>query len=181
MPLRGLTHEDLRRSYRRIAVARTYVFRGTFVVDVLSALPLGALGRAFGGGTGADGALALKLLRLPRLLRLSRLLRKARDKALVATHLALAQRHQLTHTRAFNVQLENMSSATMFRVGLLVNAYVLIGHWAACIFFYLSKWQARAATRRAVCAAGSDAAPFQSFGTQLAAGQATALGYSLGS
>ena len=71
----------LRRSYQRTAVARAYVFRGTFVVDVLSALPLGALGRAFGGGTGADRALAIKLLRLPRLLRLSRLLRKARDVA----------------------------------------------------------------------------------------------------
>jgi len=31
----------------------------------------------------------------------------------------------------------------MFRVMLLVSAYILIGHWAACIFFYLSKWQAR--------------------------------------
>ena len=36
-----------------------------------------------------------------------------------------------------------MSSATIFRIMLLVSAYVLIGHWAACIFFYLSKWQAR--------------------------------------
>ena len=67
-----------RRSYRRTTVARAYIFRGTFVVDVLSALPLSALGSAFGGGTGADGALAFKLLRLPRLLRLSRLLRKVR-------------------------------------------------------------------------------------------------------
>ena len=38
----------------------------------------------------------------------------------------------------------------MFRVGLLVSAYVLIGHWAACIFFYLSKWQARAASLRSM-------------------------------
>lgn len=59
-------------------MARAYVFKGTFAADVLSALPLGALGSAFGGGTGADGALAFKLLRLPRLLRLSRLLRKVR-------------------------------------------------------------------------------------------------------
>jgi hypothetical protein len=37
-----------------------------------------------------------------------------------------------------------MSSATLFRVTVLVGAYVLIGHWAACGFFYISKWQARA-------------------------------------
>lgn len=43
-----------------------------------------------------------------------------------------------------HAQLENMSSATMFRIMLLVSAYILIGHWAACLFFYLSKWQARA-------------------------------------
>lgn len=65
-------------SYRRTALARAYVFRGTFVADVLSALPLGAMQSAFGGGTGGTGALAFKLLRLPRLLRLSRLLKKAR-------------------------------------------------------------------------------------------------------
>ena len=59
-----------------------------------------------------------------------------------------------------NAQLENMSSATMFRVGLLVSAYVLIGHWAACIFFYLSKWQARMCSIMR-CAAGPDIATSQ--------------------
>ena len=40
-------------------------------------------------------------------------------------------------------QLEHATSTTSFRVALLVGAYVLIGHWAACFFFFISKWQAR--------------------------------------
>ena len=57
-------------------MAREYASRG-LLPDALSALPLDVLGNAI-SGNGSDGALALKLLRLPRLLRLSRLLRKVR-------------------------------------------------------------------------------------------------------
>jgi hypothetical protein len=144
---------------------------------VLSALPLGALGTAFGGGTGADGALAFKLLRLPRLLRLSRLLRKVRMRA-VAKQSCFCGDARFTDVRArFNRQLENMSSVTLFRVMLLVSAYVLIGHWAACLFFYISKWQARASAlvRLATQARAPDAAHLCSSGTQPAAGPATVL------
>lgn len=74
-----------------------------------------------------------------------------------------------------HVQLENMSSATMFRVMLLVSAYILIGHWAACIFFYLSKWQARAYIPCAAHTGLSDTVAPCSSGIQPAAGRAAAL------
>ena len=68
------------RRYRRGVVARRYITHG-LVLDVLSALPLEALGHAITGEAGSGTAMALKLLRLPRLLHMSRLLRKARRRA----------------------------------------------------------------------------------------------------
>ncbi len=128
-------------------MAREYVSRG-LLPDALSALPLDLLGSAI-SGDGSDGALALKLLRLPRLLRLSRLLRKVRD----CLRCWLQCCHDLR--RCVLAKLDHASSATLFRVGLLVGAYVLIGHWAACLFFYMSKWQVRQG--RVVCATAAPA------------------------
>jgi CRP-like cAMP-binding protein len=64
------------------------------------------------GGLGTQ-VLGLKLLRLPRLLRLSRILRK----------------------------LQTLASNMTFRIALLLLVYLVVAHWAACLFHYLSKWQ----------------------------------------
>ena len=63
----------------------------------------------------AQGAqvLGLKLLRLPRLLRLSRILAK----------------------------LQTLASNMAFRILLLLLVYLVVAHWAACLFHYLSKWE----------------------------------------
>ena len=134
-------------------MACTYASRG-FIPDVLSAIPFDAIGRAFGGGGNQTHMIILKLFRLPRLLRLSRLLRKVRLLASFclftsATRFSGFLIVSCSDFRGALMQLEHMSSATLFRVAVLVSAYVLIGHWAACGFFYISKWQVRLA--RAKC------------------------------
>lgn len=65
-----------------------------------------------GGGSGQRG-MSLKLLSLPRLLRLSRIIQK----------------------------LQHLSSSNGFRILLFMVVYVVIAHWAACLFHYMSKWQ----------------------------------------
>ena len=109
----GLT-PHLNRSYDRRAIARTYL-RGGFACDVVSAVPWDTLAGAVfttRGGLGTQ-VLGLKLLRLPRLLRLSRILRK----------------------------LQTLTSNMTYRIALLLLVYLVVAHWAACLFHYLSKWQ----------------------------------------
>ena len=36
---------------------------------------------------------------------------------------------------------QHLSRANWSRVALLLLAYIIVGHWAACMFFYLAKWQ----------------------------------------
>jgi len=95
-------------------IARTYL-HGSFAFDFVSAMPWDTLGAAVvttRAGLGHQ-VMGIKLLRLPRLLRLSRLVR----------------------------QLQTLTSSTAFRVLLLLLVYLVVAHWAACLFHYLSKWQ----------------------------------------
>ncbi len=120
-------------------MARTYL-RGGFALDIVSGVPWDGIATAVFAKRDSFGQqeMGMKLLRLPRLLRLSRLLRKARTRACARiTHAVAAPDTRI----AYPCQLKHLSSSNAFRVVLLMAVYVVISHWAACVFHFMSKWQ----------------------------------------
>jgi hypothetical protein len=93
------------------AVALRYA-RSHLVPDFLAVFPFEAAGRAVVGARGGD-ALVLKLLALPRLLRVTRLTRKAAA----------------------------LAAADGLRVAKLALAFLLLGHWVGCFWYFLGRWQ----------------------------------------
>ena len=95
------------------AVARRYA-ASYFLVDLVSVFPFEALARAAVGAQAASRqALTLALLKLPRLLRVGRLTKK----------------------------LSALAAADGFRVAKLTVAFLLLGHWVGCMWFFLARWQ----------------------------------------
>ena len=94
------------------AVARHYA-RRYFLVDLTSVFPFEALAKAATAGTGGS-VMVLKLLKLPRLLRIGRLTKK----------------------------LSALAAADGFRIAKLTLAFLLLGHWVGCMWYFLGRWQA---------------------------------------
>ena len=94
-------------------VARRYA-TSYFPVDLVSVLPFDALARAAVGAEAASRqALVLALFKLPRLLRVGRLTKK----------------------------LSALAAADGFRVAKLTLAFLILGHWVGCMWFFLARWQ----------------------------------------
>lgn len=85
-----------------------------FLVDLISVFPFDALARAAVGEAAAHrNALTLALFKLSRLLRVGRL------------------------TKMLSV----LASADGFRVAKLTLAFLILGHWVGCMWFFLARWQ----------------------------------------
>lgn len=82
-----------------------------FVFDLCSVFPFSAAAASL--YPAAPGYLTFKLLLLPRLLRLGRLARR----------------------------LSALASAGALRVARLLLAFLYLGHWVGCMFFFLARWQ----------------------------------------
>jgi hypothetical protein len=93
------------------AVARQYA-RSYFLVDFTAVFPFEAVATAVVGAS-AGNVMALKLLKLPRLLRIGRLTKK----------------------------LSALAAADGFRVAKLTLAFLLLGHWVGCMWYFLGRWQ----------------------------------------
>jgi hypothetical protein len=94
------------------AVARHYA-RRYFIIDLTSTFPFEAIARAAVGASSTSSVLILKLFKLPRLLRIGRLTKK----------------------------LSALAAADGFRIAKLTLAFLLLGHWVGCMWYFLGRWQ----------------------------------------
>jgi hypothetical protein len=85
--------------------------RRYFIIDLTSVFPFEALARAVVGA--GSNVLVLKLFKLPRLLRIGRLTKK----------------------------LSALAAADGFRIAKLTLAFLLLGHWVGCMWYFLGRWQ----------------------------------------
>lgn len=87
--------------------------RSHFLVDLVSVFPFEPLAKAVLAGSARSNTLVLRLLKLPRLLRISRLLKK----------------------------MDTLAAADGFRIAKLALAFLILGHWVGCLWYFLGHWQ----------------------------------------
>ena len=86
-------------------IAKTYVFKGSFFLDLVAAFPFDVIFLAFDSDGGVSGVTGI--LKIPRLLRIARLLKK----------------------------LDVVAAANALRIVVLLLFFLLIAHWFACLWW----------------------------------------------